>query len=158
MATHSLDRGRARTRDQAAHERALDALALARREGLSLAEASRLTGLSPEVVLREAGAGFRREGGRWVARPFDRLPREMAVLTATGPEWVMIRDSRTASLVAAHANAVRAYVQHGDEEPLRRLPRRGIRVGGRTIALETDPVRLDRLAGGGELHYELYRH
>ena len=50
------------------------------------------------------------------------------------------------------------YIETGDEEPLRRLRRRRIRVGGEDIDLATDPVRLDRLAAGGELHYELYRH
>jgi hypothetical protein len=82
----------------------------------------------------------------------------MTVLTPSGPEVVTVRDSRTASFLAEHANAVAAYVEQGDEEPLRRLRRRRVQVRGQPVDLVTDPIRLDRLAAGGELHYELYRH
>jgi hypothetical protein len=143
--------------DSTPRERALDALAL-RRRGYSLQRASGLARTDPRTVLRHAGVAFRKEGGRWAARPFDRIPREMTVLTPAGPEAVTVRDSRTASLLAEHANAVAAYIESGDEEPLRTLRRRRVRIRGQPVVLETDPVRLDRLAAGGELHYELYRH
>ena len=81
----------------------------------------------------------------------------MTALTASGPREVTIRDSRTASLIAQHTNAVRTYLETGDERPLRKLRRKRIQVAGEEIELEIDPVRLDRLAAGGELHYELYR-
>jgi hypothetical protein len=104
------------------------------------------------------GQAFRREGRRYLPRPFDRIPRRMTAITTNGPRELVVRDSRTASLLAAHANAVRTYVETGDEKPLRKLRRRRIRVDGEDIDLETDPVRLDRLAEGAELHYELYRN
>lgn len=138
-------------------ERALDALALTRR-GRSLRSAASLARTDPRTVRRHVGSAFHQEGRRWVPSPFDRLPREMTVLTPRGPEFVTIRDSRTASLLAEHANAVAAYIETGDEAPLRRLGRRSIRIRGQPVVLETDPVRLDRLAAGGELAYELYRH
>lgn len=139
-------------------ERALDALALARREGVSLRRASDLTRTDPRTVRRHVGQAFRKKGARWVPTPFDRLPREMTVLSPGGPRAIVIRDSRTASLLAEHANAVAAYIEEGDEERLRRLRRRQVQIRGQPVVLETDPVRLDRLAAGGELHYELYRH
>jgi hypothetical protein len=144
--------------DSTPRERALDALALTRRERLSLRRAADLTRTDPRTVLRHAPTAFHKDGGRWAARPFDRIPREMTVLTPAGPEVVPIRDSRTASLIAEHANAVAAYVERGDEVPLRHLGRRRVQIRGQPVVLETDPVRLDRLAAGGELHYELYRH
>ncbi len=107
---------------------------------------------------RHAGQAFRRPGGRWVPTAFDRIPREMTALTPAGPVEITVRDSRTASLLAEHANAVRTYRDFGDEEPLGKLRRRVIRIRGQPVVLETDPVRLDRLAEGGELHFELYRH
>jgi hypothetical protein len=82
----------------------------------------------------------------------------MTVVTPAGPVPVTVRDSRTASLLAEHANAVAAYIETGDEEPLRRLRRRVVRIQRQPVVLATDPVRLDRLAAGGELHFELYRH
>lgn len=137
-------------------DRALEALALARR-GYSLRRAAGIARTDPRTVRRHVGTAFRKEGRRWAPTRFDRIAREMTVLTREGPVVVVVRDSRTASLLAAHANAVRAYIETGDEERLRRLRRRRIRVGGEEIALVTDPVVLDRLAAGSELHYELYR-
>jgi hypothetical protein len=138
-------------------ERALDALALARREGLSLRAASRAARTDPRTVLRHTGSAFRKSGGRWTPTAFDRIARGMTVLTREGPAVEVITDSRTASLLGLHANAVATYVETGDEGPLRRLPRHIIRIRGQPVYLEVDPVRLDRLAAGGELHYELYR-
>lgn len=140
-----------------ARERALAALALSRREGVSLTRASRLTHTTRRTVLRHAGRGFRQEGRRYVPRPFDRIPREIAVLTDEGPEWVTVRDSRTASLIAEHANAVRHYLQTGDDTDLRALRRTQIVVRGQRITLPVDLELIDPLAAGGELHYELYR-
>jgi DNA-binding CsgD family transcriptional regulator len=142
--------------DSSPRERALDALAL-RRRGYSLRRAADLARTDPRTVRRHVGSALRKNGGRWVASPFDRIPREMTVLTTRGPEVYVIRDSRTASLIAEHANAAGRYVERGDDSRLRRLPRRRFRVNGEDIDLAVDPVRLDRLAQGGELHYELYR-
>ena len=82
----------------------------------------------------------------------------MTVLATTGLAGETIRDSRTSSLLAEHLNAVRAFIETGDEGPLERLPRTVIRIRGQPVRLETDLYRLERLAQGGELHYELYRH
>lgn len=90
--------------------------------------------------------------------PVDRIPREMTAVTPAGPVPVTVRDSRTASLLAEHANAVAKYIELGDEKPLGRLRRRVVRIRGQPVVLETDPARLDRLAAGHELHFELYRH
>lgn len=138
------------------HERSLHALALTRR-GTSLSRAAALSRTDPRTVRRHLSRQFHREGNRWRPSSFDREPREMTVLTRDGPEVHVIRDSRTASLLGEHANAVDAFMKTGDEGPLRRLPRTQIRIRGQPVRLETDPLRLERLAHGGELHYELYR-
>jgi hypothetical protein len=143
--------------DSSPRERSLYVLSL-QRHGYSLRRAADLARTDPRTVLRHAGVALKKQGGRWAARPFDRIPREMTVLTPAGPVEVTVRDSRTASLLAEQANAVRAYRDSGDEGPLRRLRRRRVQIRGQPVDLETDPVRLDRLAAGGELHYELYRH
>jgi hypothetical protein len=143
--------------DSTPRDRALAAIARMRREGLSLRQASDLTRTDPRTVRRHAAASLRRTGRRWVPKPYDRLAREMTALTPDGPMEVTVRDSRSATLLAEHANAVRAYIETGDERPLRQLRRRVIRIRGQPVLLETDPVRLDHLAAGGELHYELYR-
>ena len=146
-----------RPTDPFAEERALDALALVRRQGVSLTRAARLTGTTRRTVLSHAGAGFQRNGRRWVPTPFDRIPREMAVLTVAGPAVGVIRDSRTASLVAEHANAVRHYLRTGDERRLAGLRRKTFQLDGQTVVLVTDADVIDRLAAGSELHYEVYQ-
>lgn len=141
-----------------APERALAATALARREGYSLRRASSLTRTTPATVRRHAASAWVKAGAHWRPTLFDRIPRAMTVLTPTGPESVVVRDSRTASAIGEHANAVSAYLETGDERDLRALKRRAVRIRGQPVELVTDPVRIDRLAAGGELHYELYRH
>ena len=144
--------------ESSARERALSALALARREGYSLRRASDLARTDPRTVRRYVGSALAKQGGRWKARPFDRIPREMTALTPEGPVTVVVRDSRTASRIAEHRVAVTEYAERGDETRLQRLGRIRIRVQGEELDLVTDPIRIDRLAAGGELHYELYRH
>jgi hypothetical protein len=140
-----------------ARERALDALAIARRDGVSLSEASRRVRSTRETVLKYAGAGFDRRGRRYVPRPFDRIRREVVVLEPSGPRYVRVSDSRTASALADQANAIQAYVRRGDETFLRRLKGRTVTIAGERYRLELTPAEIDRLAMGGELHYELYR-
>jgi hypothetical protein len=91
-----------------------------------------------------------------MASPFDRIPREMNVLTPTGPQLLVIRDSRAASKVASQATAVARYRDKGDERPLLELGSSSITVDGRTYRLQLDTDTLDRLIEGSELHYELY--
>lgn len=146
-----------RPADPFAHERALDALALSRRHGVSLTRAARLTGTTRRTVIRHAGAGFLHEGRRWKPRPFDRIPRELTVLTEDGPTPLVIRDSRTASLIAEHANAVRHYLHTGDESRLMELRRQTFRLRGETVRLVIEADAIDQLAAGGELHYEVYQ-
>lgn len=140
-----------------AHERALDALALTRREGMSLTAAARMVRTDPRTVRRHVGQAFRRHGHRWRPRPFDRIPRGMTVMTPEGPTLVVIRDSRSASLVAQHANAVQHYLLTGDDSRLRKLRRKRLQVDGELLALVVSPNRIDRLADGAEIHFELYR-
>ena len=81
----------------------------------------------------------------------------MRVLTDRGPTLAVVRDSRTASHIAEHSNAVHHYIRTGDNSRLRRLRRKWVQIDGERIALVTSPQLIDRLAEGAELHYELYR-
>jgi hypothetical protein len=137
--------------------RALEAIALMRRERLSLAAAASRAGTTPGTVARLAGQALRVKDGRYVVTAHDTLPRQMAFLFAGGPRWVLVRDSRAASLIGDHGNAVHRYLDAGDEEGLTQLRGRRVRIDGQPVELITDPATLDRLGDAGELHYELYR-
>lgn len=142
--------------DSTPRERSLDALALTRREGLSLRAAARAARTDPRTVRRHVGRAFRLQGGRWRPTAFDRIPRAMNALTPAGPAAVIVTDSRVASVLAEHANAVATYVETGDDTALRKVRRR-VRIRGEPVELATDPNEVDRLAMGGELVFELYR-
>jgi hypothetical protein len=142
--------------DSENRERALDALAIARRQRLPLGSSARLVGLSPSEVLRHVGEGFEKKGSRWVPRPHDRIPRHMSVLTPSGPVSALIDDSREATLNAEHANAVQRYLQTGQLDHIVDLPRRHLRTRGGRLPLATSAADLDRLAEGSEITYDVY--
>lgn len=136
-------------------ERSLDVLRF-QRAGLSLRRAAGLARTDPRTVRHYVGTAIRKQGGRWVARPFDRIPRPMNLLTATGPVLLVIRDSRAASKVSAQAVAVARYRDKGDDRLLRELGRATVTVDRRTYRLQLDTDTLDRLIEGAELHFDLY--
>jgi hypothetical protein len=137
--------------EQEARRRALDALTYMR-EGLSLSHAARRAGTTPAAVLRHAGRALdERVGGRYRARPADRLLRVMVVLGEGGVEHeVEVRGSRAASLVGEHWSAVGHYLRTGDESRLRRLA--GRKVAG--IPLEADADAIEEWARRGELEID----
>ncbi len=135
---------------RAAYDRALDALARMRSEGLSLPHAAKEAGTTPAVVRKYVSSALRTSRGRVTAKPSDRLYRRMTVITPEGPTLVEVRGSRSASLIGKHANAVRKFVETGDVRDLRKF--RGETVGGHTLA--TDPDTLQQLARRGEVDLE----
>lgn len=142
--------------DPQARERALDALARSRREGVSLTHAAKLAGTTPRTVHRYAGQAFRRDGRRYRPRPFDRLERRLSILTPDGPVWIGVRDSRTASHLAQYHNDVKHYLWTGDDRRLLRWRGKTFMVGGVRNTYLTDLDLIDDLALGGELEYQVY--
>jgi hypothetical protein len=134
--------------------RALEALSRARRLGRPLSAAAGDVRLTPDDVLAHTAEGWVRAGDDWLPRPFDRIAREMEVLTADGPEWLIVENSRVATAISHHASAVAYYLDYGDPSRLRPLT---LVIGDRTIRLASDPQTIDRLAEGGEIHLEVYR-
>jgi hypothetical protein len=136
---------------RAARRAALDALNYIRNDGLSLHAAAESAGTTPAAVLRYAGSALERHGGRYVAKPGDRLLRVMVVLGSGGIEHeVEVRGSRAASLIGTHWSAIDHYLRTGDDSRLRRLD-------GKTVAgvpLEGDPDTLDEWQHRGVLEIE----
>jgi hypothetical protein len=131
--------------------RALEAVALARRENLTIRTAAKRSGVSVGTVRKYASPALARDAfGRLVPKDADRLYRRVHVIGPEGERWVDTRGSRVASRVGAYWNAVRTYLGTGDEEPLERF--RGVRVGG--IELETDLDVIEELARRGEVAFE----
>lgn len=132
---------------RAAYDRALDALARMRTDGLSLSRAAREAGTTPAVVRKYVGSALHHTRRGTAPKPADRLYRRMTAITPDGPVTVEVRGSRAASLLSRHANAVQTFVQTGNARVLRAF--RGKSVGGHELA--SDPNVLRRLARRGEL-------
>lgn len=150
-----------RTRRQAeARERALSALAVMRREGLSLSTAAASERTDPRTVVRYVGSAIRRDRthGRYHATLRDRIARTLHVITPGGTQPVTVRSSRTASRIAEYMNAVRTYVNSGDSSALARFAGRRFRTNLGTLGFVTDTATLDHLGDASELEIEgLYR-
>jgi hypothetical protein len=127
--------------------RALEAVSLMRREGLSLTAASRKASTTPATVRRHAGAALDQRGRTVAVKPVDRLRRRMKVLTPDGVIDLDLRSSRQASLAAEHWAAVRHFLATGDTAPLAAM--RGVRVAG--VDLETNPDRIEAWGRIGEI-------
>lgn len=136
-----------------ARQDALHALSLMRR-GSSLQAAARAAHTTPNTVHRYAGSALVKSGGRYVAKPRDKLYRPLRFLTPNGAITLDVRDSRTASTIARYMNAVRDYVTTGNDLRLRAFRGKAVHVGGQRREFVTDLDVLDRLGYAGELHFE----
>ena len=143
-------------RQAQAKERALAAIALMRREGMKLRPAAKATGTSPITVWRYAGSALRqqRPGGRIRDSAHDRIARSVNFITPAGRQSGT-SDSRTASALGEHLNAVKTFVNNrGDSSALKRFENRSFRVSGQVYQFVTDPATLEKLADAGELAFE----
>jgi len=135
-------------------DQALEALALMRREGKSLSQAAREAGTTPAAVRRHVGSELKRERGRYVAKPTDRLYRRMYLLDEDGKFAIDVYDSRAASMIGEYWAAMQRYLHTGDDRALRSFKRRTIRTGKKTYRFLIDTAVIDRLASFGELTFE----
>lgn len=102
-------------------------------------------------MTRYVGRALRRgRDRRYLARPTDRLPRPVQVLTTEGTKSLVLRGSNVTTLVARHWNTVGRFLATGETRALDSF--RGRRVAGRE--LETDPDAIERQARRGELEFE----
>lgn len=144
-----------RPSERQARDRALEALQLMRRDGLSLTRAAKQVGTTPNAVRRHAGRALKQtSSGGYRAKAYDRMVREMVFLTPNGIEVLPIRDSRSASKLAHYMAAVDHYLRTGDDSRLRRFRGKGIWVEKRFRPFITDLDLLDRLANAGEVSFE----
>lgn len=149
------DLDRLRPAEREARGRALDAVRLMRRDGLPLEQASRATGTTPNAVRRHAGTALvKGRGGRYEAKPYDRLSRPMKFPTLDGLITLDVRDSRSASAISHYWNAVHDYRDRGNDRPLRKFRGKSVRVEGRAYPFITDTGALDMLMDAGELHFD----
>jgi hypothetical protein len=128
--------------EQRARRRALEVLSEARRGKGSLSKLARARGMGPKTVRRASGA-FRKVGGRWLPTRSDRVERWLKSYENGSRVEVLVRDSRTASLLSRYSNAVGRYFQTGDPSGLEEFRGRMYRdAPGTSHSFETDPAAL----------------
>jgi hypothetical protein len=142
----------------------LDSLAvlnIMRRENTDLTRATRIfneqnptTPISPRAVQRHVGSALQKRSGRWQAKPYDRFARTVRFITPRGVIPLDVRDSRSATRVAEHWNAVRRFIETGDERPLRRFRGKSVTSNKLAYPFVTDLETLKRLANVGELRFD----
>jgi hypothetical protein len=136
------------------YQRGLAALARLRTERTSLTEAAREEGLTLEEAKEHVGRAIRKRRGRWRAKPWDRLEREMRFLDGKGLIAVTVRDSRSAQRIGRYMNAVDEFLRQGDPSVLDEFRGRSFQSFGETYDFITDPVVLKRLGKAGEAQFE----
>jgi hypothetical protein len=127
-----------------------------RADGVSLRQASQEFGLDPRTVARLGRSALRKgSDGRYKAKASDRLLRVLVIPTRKGQREIAVRDSREATLISDHANAVKKYLETGDDSALRKLRRKSvIDANGKRVRLLTNLSELDRLGSAGVLSFE----
>lgn len=127
-----------------------------RSEHISPEQAAREFGLDPRTLKKGASSALRKgKNGRYTAKASDRLLRPMVVLPPGGKQEIATRDSRQATLIAEHWNAVDKYLSTGDTTELRKLQGKTVTaVDGTKYLLLTDTAELDRLGNAGVLSFE----
>jgi hypothetical protein len=139
---------------QEARARALDAIADARRLGISLSAAAAGAGTTLATVLRYAAPAVERlPSGRYRVKRSDDLYRHIRVISTRGVVWVDTWSSRDAERASAHANAIKAYGFGDDYNSIAAFA--GQQVGG--AELETNILALGAMAAAGDLdEFDLY--
>lgn len=149
-----------RTQRQAqARERALAVVARMRRFGSSLSSASKVEGTDPGTVQHYVASALRQErpGGRFRVTASDRIPRTLNFPTPHGMDVVVVRSSRTASLIGEYLNSIRTYLNTGNVAALARFEGKSFSAARVTHTFITDPGVLDDLGGAGLPFEGLYR-
>jgi lambda repressor-like predicted transcriptional regulator len=126
-------------------DKGLKVISKMRREGVSLAQASREYGTSPEAVIRNTNA-LKKMEGRWTPKSSDRISRVMKVCENGKEHSIEIKDSRYASTIGKYHSAIGQFLHAGDETVLKQFVGKRIKdANGNWHVLETDPNKLNEI-------------
>lgn len=134
---------------------AFNVLSLARREGISLSLAAKAEGIRPSTVRKLIPGVWRKHGKDYRAKRFDKIPRgAVTIYGPKGPEPIVPRNSRVASLVSYYDQAVHKYRDEGDASGLRAF--RGKLIPGTKRKWLTGIKTLDKLKDAGLLSFKKF--
>ena len=130
------------------------------RQGVSMAAAAKEVGIHRYTVLRHLGTALIKRGGKYYAKPKDRISRGMIINSRGRQIAITIIDSKAASIIGQYHNAIRQYLNTGDKSALREF--QGIIVvdsAGVSHRLETDIRKIKAIESAKEEpeFFEIYR-
>jgi hypothetical protein len=146
-------------REKLSREKSLDILSDVRRNGKSLTGACNDKGMSIKTVLGHTNA-FKKTGNHWTAKTYDRIPRTMLINVDGREVSITVNDSRTASKIGRYHNAVKKYLETGDDTELKKYEGKTIKdAQGNNHTFETDPEVIDEISEGIEEpeFYDIYK-
>ena len=141
-------------REKQARNNAFEVLRRMRKDGESLASATRHVTVTPRAVIRHVGKALVKAGRRYRAKPSDQLLRTLKFVTDKGRIDVQVRGSRKASLIGEYFSAVERYLLKGETEPLRAFEGKSIRIGKAIYPFVTERELLERLYYAGQFEFE----
>jgi hypothetical protein len=134
-----------------AQKRAFHAISLMRRDNISLKDAAREEGTTPETVRKYLPRALRRSAsGRWVATKSDRYVRLISLPGPHGPVGTRASGSKEAQFASAYLASLNRWAQTGKSYEL--APFHGKKIGG--FELLTAPRTLRALADAGLLQMD----
>jgi hypothetical protein len=136
--------------------RVLDALGEMRRNPhRPFSAVARSVGTTVKTVRRYAGEALENRGHRIEVKATDRISRPMRMLTTDGEKIVVVHNSRDATRIAKHNNAVKTtlYSFGTDRNALERFTGKTVRAGGKIYTFATDYDQIIRLTRAGAIHF-----
>jgi hypothetical protein len=122
------------------------------RQGSPLAVAAREIGIDPRTVTRHLGKVLaKRSDGKYHAKPTDRISRSMVIYSQGKQTAITVPDSKIASIIGQYFNAVRKYLNTGDNSEVKKF--KNIIVvdsDGNKYRLETDAKKIQAIESAKE--------
>lgn len=115
-----------KSRDRSIRFLALKVLDLMR-EKVSLTKASKIIGIDREIAKQHIRQAIYKRKGRWRAKKFDKIQREMNIYEKGRIKSIIITNSKDAFLIGKYYNDVKKALETGDERILKKYKRRIIR-------------------------------
>jgi len=119
--------------------KSLSVLTQSRRTKKLASTIARENHISLITVIRHTN-GFKKVNGRWIAKKYDHASRSMLISENGKLQSVQISDSRHAKTIGRYHNAVKYYLDTGDQTKLKKFSKRKIKDSdGNIHSFETNP-------------------
>lgn len=126
-------------KQKALREKSLAVLVEARRTGKSPNRIAKKIGISFSTVQTNTNA-FKKVGSSWIPKRFDKIPRPMLISENGKLQSIPMSDSRHARTVGKYHNAVKHFLNTGDDSKLKKFSKKKIRDSfGKLHSFETNP-------------------